>query len=72
MYYGIYITTNESSGQSKKIASEGRDEVAFPPGIQYDGLRYRFLTSYAVSTPSQEKQFREYCEENHIETDITI
>ena len=70
-YHAIYITTN-SSGHSKQIATTGQDESAFPANIEYDGANYRFQNSYQVGTPSQQKNFIKFCEDNHIETEVYI
>lgn len=71
-YYGVYVTTNETSGNSKKIATEPQSELAFSPRLEYDGLVYRFHESFQIDTPSLEKRFIEYCEVNNIETNVSI
>lgn len=70
MYYGIYHTTNE--GAREILATVIQNDLEFPPQVKYKNETWSFSQAMLVSTPSTEKQFRQFCKEQGIETDVEI
>lgn len=69
-YHGVYRTRNATATMA--LATVAQEENRFPPSIQYKGASYTLYNIVQVSTPSQIKTFKEYCDQNNIETDVII
>ena len=69
-YYGVYRTRNATV--TRALATTGQDKNHFPPSLSYEGVSYTLYQIYQASTPSQHKNFLEYCEKHNIETDVVI
>lgn len=74
-YLGEYRAVN---GCHKLWVSEYQDSLSFPPQVSYQcdlchtTHNFRLGKTYTITTPSQERQFEEYCKKNSIEQDVSI
>ena len=55
-YYGLYFRNARTS-----LMTVAQYESSFPVNIEYDGERYSHQKTFTVSTPSQKKQFLNWC-----------
>lgn len=69
MFHAIYVSNDQGANS---FATVGQDDLLFPPNVMYNNETFRLSKTFQVATPYQEKAFREYCESNHIETNINL
>lgn len=69
MYYGNYTSTD---GTNRQFMSEPQGNMEFPPQVQYKNVSWRYTRSYAVTTPSDKKNFDAYVERMGIEVGVKI
>lgn len=67
MYYAIY---SETAGP--KSFATARDDLMFAPQVMYNGKTFRLDKMYIVTTPSEHKQFQDYCTRMNCELDVQI
>lgn len=79
MYRGIYHSSQMTlTGCVKQFATPSSEKALFPPSVRYHCdlcntiHEFRFAIAMTVNTPSQIKYFDQYCEDRHIEKDVTL
>ncbi len=78
-YFAQYTSTTAThTGCVKQFVTSGQDTVLFPPNVEYDCdlcgnyHTFRLTRKRTVSTPSQRRQFDEYCISQSLERDVNL
>lgn len=78
-YYGEYkSSTSSETGCLKRFVSTETNSLLFPPVVHYScdlcksKHSFGFTKAWTVNTPSQQKKFAEYCEQNQIEQGVVV
>lgn len=78
-YYAEYQSAvTGTTGCIKTFMSEAREELVFPPQVEYHcdlcskTHSFRLFRMHMVSTPSQQRQFDTYCTEQKLERDVEV
>lgn len=65
VFYALY---QPADNEGPPFVSEGQASALFSPNVFFNGKNYRLQNTFQIGTPTQQKNFEEYCAKNNLES----